>query len=182
MKELDNFQQIVLSLIKRSPGLGKVQLNKWLFLFDSLYYAFHKKSFTGCTYIKEKYGPVPENKFFMKLNNILNKYTKQDTEYKGFYEKTSYYVLPNIKIPEFNDELNNLLVIVVNFISNKTAKELSKLTHDDIYEKTKKRQEIPFEDIVKWKIDKPENTNTKVYARELTKEDETEILEICSNN
>ena len=181
MDNLNNFQKIALSLIARSPGLGKVQLNKGLFLFDSIYYAFHKESYTGCTYIKEDYGPIPNIKYFNQLKKTLNKYTKTNIEYKGYFEKMSFYILDNVELPHFDKNIEKILVTVVNFISNKTAKELSELMHDEIYKKTQKRKPIPFENIVKWKIDNPENTNIEVHARELTKDDEAEILKLCSN-
>ena len=92
----------------------------------------------------------------------------------------SFYILDNVELPHFDKNIEKILVTVVNFISNKTAKELSELTHDEIYKKTQKRKPIPFEDIVRWKIDEPENTNIEVHARELTKDDEAEIFKLCS--
>lgn len=182
IKELSNFQKVALSLIAKSPGLGKVQLNKGLFLFDSIYYAFHKKSYTGCHYIKEAYGPVPENKFYQQLKRLLEKNTEQKIEYKGYYEKTSFYIQFGAELPIFDEELNKILITVVNFISNKTAAELSELTHDEVYKKTKKRAVIPFDQIVQWLIDKPEDTDTNVYMKDLTSQDETNILQILSSN
>ena len=181
MSELNNFQKIALSLIARSPGIGKVQLTKGLFLFDSIYYAFHKQSYTGCTYIKENYGPVPNIQYFNQLKRALKKYTKTNIEYKGYFEKMSFYILDDVELPHFDKEIEKILITVVNFISNKTAKELSELTHDEVYKRTPKRKPIPFDSIVKWKIDDIENTNLEVHARELTKHDEAEIFKFCSN-
>ncbi|MCZ9889644.1 hypothetical protein [Brachyspira hyodysenteriae] len=84
-------------------------------------------------------------------------------------------------MPIFDEELNKILITVVNFISNKTATELSELTHDEVYKKTK-RAVIPFDQIVQWLIDKPEDTDTNVYMKDLTSQDETNILQILSSN
>ncbi|MDA0035108.1 hypothetical protein OFR41_08310 [Brachyspira hyodysenteriae] len=101
MDKLTNFEKVVLYLVDKSLGLCKVQIRKGLFLFDSLYYSFYKRSYTNCIYIKEKYGPVPNREYYIKLSNILFDYANATIECQGFYEKTSYYLKRNIELDDF---------------------------------------------------------------------------------
>ena len=178
--KLDNFGKVVLYIIKGSPGLCKTQIRKGLFLVDSIYYALHKKSLTGCEYIKEKYGPVPDTKHYKKLSNILIDYAKEKIVEDNFYEKSSYYIKNDLEL-DIKAEDKKILDIVINFISNKTAKELYSLTHGKVYNKTKMYNLIDLKDVVEWKINDitEEDITNEEELRSLSKKDESAILSFC---
>ena len=70
IKELTNFQKVALSLIIKIKNIGKTKLYIGLFIFDGLYYALHKKTFTDCIYLKSKFSPVPHHKFIKELKEL----------------------------------------------------------------------------------------------------------------
>lgn len=164
------FEKVVLFFIDKSPGIGEVQLRKGLFLIDSLYYALHNKSLTGISYIKEKRGPVPDNKAHKKLIDILDQpYIIHEYETKGYYEKSSYYINRELfnEDLQFNKNDEKLLISVVNYISNKSSNELSKLTHGDVYKNTPMRSQMPLEKVVEFKINDKKHTEEPNNINEL---------------
>lgn len=167
---LTMFEKVVLFFIDKSPGLGEVKLRKGLFLIDSLYYALHKKSLTGISYIKEKQGPVPNNKAYKKLLDILNKpYIINEYEVKGDYEKSSYRIDKKLfnEDLQFNESDERLLMSVINYISDKSGNKLSKLTHGDVYNSTPMRGKMPLSKVVEFKINEEKDTKEPSNIREL---------------
>lgn len=165
---LTMFEKAVLFFIDKIPGIGEFKLRKGLFLIDSLYYALHKKSLTGISYIKEKQGPVPDNKAYKKLIDILDKpYIINEYELRGDYEKSSYSIDKKLfnEDLQFNESDEKLLMSVVNYISDKSGNKLSKLTHDYVYKNTPMRRKMPLDKVVEFRIngekDKKEPNNIK---------------------
>lgn len=78
-------------------------------------------------------------------------------------------------------EDKKILDIVINFISNKTAKELYSLTHGKVYNKTKMYNLIDLKDVVEWKINDitEEDITNEEELRSLSKKDESAILSFC---
>ena len=156
------FEKAVLFFIDKIPGIGEVKLRKGLFLIDSLYYALHKKSLTGISYIKEKQGPVPDNKAHKELISVLNKpYVMH--KYRKYYINKELFD----EDLQFNESDEKLLMSVVNYISDKSGNELSKLTHDDIYNNTPMRSKMPLSKVVEFRINEEEDTKEPSNIREL---------------
>ncbi|ACN84310.1 OrfC [Serpulina phage VSH-1] len=111
------------------------------------------------------------------MSNILFDYANATIECQGFYEKTSYYLKRNIALDDFFDEhIKKLLNTVIRFISNKTASEISKLTHGKVYNSTKMYSRINLEDTVEWIIDKDDSVPNKLEIRDISKEEKDYII------
>ncbi|MDA0063703.1 hypothetical protein OFS03_10855 [Brachyspira hyodysenteriae] len=65
---------------------------------------------------------------------------------------------------------------VIRFISNKTASEISKLTHGKVYNSTKMYSRINLEDTVEWIIDKDDSVPNKLEIRDISKEEKDYII------
>lgn len=167
---LTMFEKAVLFFIDKIPGIGEVKLRKGLFLIDSLYYALYKKSLTGISYIKEKQGPVPDNKAYKKLIDILDKpYIINEYELRGDYEKSSYHIDKKLfnEDLQFNESDEKLLMSVVNYISNKSGTKLSKLTHGYVYNNTPMRSKMPLSKVVEFRINEEKDTKEPNNIKEL---------------
>ena len=177
MTNLDSFQKVALYIVQHSPGLGKTKLNKGLFIADALYYAHYEKSYTGCEYIKEKQGPIPNNECYSKIKNLLNRDILVQ-QYEDIpnqdYAKHAYYInnsLPNNQIEnyfsDFDNDFIDILKATIRFISNKSAKQLSDFTHNDVYENAVMRKVIPLEDMVKFVVNDEYDTKEPENIKEL---------------
>ena len=178
IKELTNFQKVALSLIIKIKNIGKTKLYIGLFIFDGLYYALHKKTFTDCIYLKSKFSPVPHHKFIKELKELsdINLINIEQNNKKIVYLPKNIFEVDLLNDPKLQKILNN----VIEIISNKSSEELSALTNDEILNKLKANTKLEFEDLIKWKIDDYSTAPIKSEIRELTKEDEEELYSILS--
>jgi hypothetical protein len=146
------FEDAVLAILTVSPGLGSIQLRKALCIADAVHYSLHGESITGSRYIKEKFGPVPDNEGYRCiLEMAFSDKIVNDEIYSGFGTENHFYA---------NDEPETVFtqsqLDIINFAAvtarNFRASELSLKTHDSVYNSTPMRAEIPLSAICKPKI------------------------------
>jgi hypothetical protein len=130
-------------------NLGATKLNKILYFSDFLFYLTAGKSITGETYIKRQYGPVPKN--ILKIIQSLvqtGKIVTRETEYHG-KPKREYISLLEPDIESFSPQEVSLVDEIVDKISKEfSAKKISELTHDDIWQMASIGEEIPYATIL----------------------------------
>lgn len=153
------FKDTVLLILELAgeKGIGAVKLNKCLLINDALYNALHGKSLTGTTYIKDKYGPVPDK----EARDIISQMIEErdiiisKKKWSPGKEETNHALSPGFKVSKesFEAEEINRLSQVVETIMKMSAEELSKATHDYEYRITKDHEEIDLSEIVSWKIE-----------------------------
>ena len=141
------FENTVLAILKARPGLGSVQLRKALIITDATYYALFGKSLTGAKYIKFPYGPVPDFDAFSLLNKMYYEENLIDIieEAEGPVTKISYFA---IKAPDpgvFNEEEDKIIRFAADIALKYSASKLSDMTHDEVFNKTPMRGEIPLD-------------------------------------
>jgi len=143
------FENTVLAILKVSPGLGSIQLRKALCIADAVHNSLHGASITGSRYIKEKYGPVPDNAGYRCIVEMMfSEKIINDELYSGFGTENHYYANTEpemIFTPSQLDIINFAATTARNF----RATELSLKTHDDVYNRTPMRAEIPLSEICK---------------------------------
>ena len=145
------FINVILSIIDN--GLGKTKLAKGLFVLDFNSYDQYAKSVTGLTYSKMPMGPMPE-----KLDKILkyledNKYISINTTYNGDYKKIDIKALVDVDYSKFTENELDMINRAKKFISNKTAKELSELSHEgEIWNSTKDNRFISYDKVTNLKM------------------------------
>ena len=172
MKE-DVFRNTVLAILKAQPGLGSIQLKKALILTDATYHALFGESLTGAKYIKFPHGPVPDFDAYNFLSRMLYKECAIDIieEAIGPVTQNSYFAN---KVPDpgiFNEEIDKIIRFAADVAKKYSATKLSDMTHDDVYDSTPMRSEIPLNKVctltVTDRLDTPNFTDEEKF--ELTK-------------
>ncbi len=132
---IEKFKQVFLYILAKvgaKPNVGQTVLYKLLYFIDFDFYELYEKQLMGLSYIKNTFGPTPVD--FAKLIRQMEK-DKQVEEVKTEYyqhEMTKY-------LPIVEPNLDLLSARELEFIdaeleknSNKSATELSNLSHKDI--------------------------------------------------
>jgi hypothetical protein len=144
-KEL--LENTVLALLKATPGLGSVQINKALILIDAFYHSYFKKTLTGITYIKHWYGPVPDYDAHAVLYKMEFNKIKVTHEKIGNVLKTAHYAICEPDYSLFPKRAIEIIRDVSLFIIQNKAGRLSEITHDTVYENTSMGGVIPIESV-----------------------------------
>jgi transcriptional regulator with XRE-family HTH domain len=137
----------VLDKVGAKPNVGETVLYKLLYFIDFDYYEKTGKSITGLTYIRNHHGPTPMATFgsVVKAMKDAGELEVIDTKYFNYNQKK---YLP-VKKPRLEnvtaDELQHVDE-VLNRLSDKTASELSSLSHRDMpWLATKENQKIEYQ-------------------------------------
>ncbi|MCL1971385.1 MAG: DUF4065 domain-containing protein [Endomicrobia bacterium] len=148
---IDKFKEVFLYILNKvgaKPNIGQVVLYKLLYFIDFDFYELYEEQLIGAEYIKNKYGPTPVD--FIK---IVDKMKKNDDLQEV---KAVYFDRPQTKyLPNRAANLNCLTAKEIKHIddildkhSDKTAKELSDLSHKDIpWISTEDGQIIDYESV-----------------------------------
>ena len=141
------FKNTVLAILKSKPGLGSVQLRKALIITDATHHALFGKSLTGAKYIKFPYGPVPDFEAFNLLNRMYYEESLIDIfeEADGNITKNSYFATKAPDPDLFSEEVDNIIKFAADVALKYSASKLSDMTHDDFFNNTPMRGEIPLD-------------------------------------
>lgn len=150
MKKIDNAILYIINYFQcnHAPNdLGKVKLNKILWFADRAFMYKYYQSITQSTYIRNPNGPV-----IKKMENILNHlekngYIKSFCVNKGEYQQTCFLCLKEPNLDDFNAKEISVLDEFINKFATKNAKELSELSHDELWKKTKNGEIMPLESV-----------------------------------
>ena len=125
--------------------LGAVKLNKALWVSDFSAYLNWGEPITGATYIKRQYGPVPG-----EVLSVLSELEQEgsisirDKPFFG-YEKREFFALTQPDISSFSAKEISLVDRAFHYVCEQhTAKSISDLSHDDIWELASIGEEIPY--------------------------------------
>jgi transcriptional regulator with XRE-family HTH domain len=122
----------VLEEVGAKPNVGETVLYKLLYFIDFDYYEKHGKSITGLTYIHNHFGPSPVADFKSVVEGMKAKGELEVVETK-YFKNTQKKYLPAKQVPF--DELSARELEHINDtlgrLSDKTAKELTDLSHYD---------------------------------------------------
>ena len=137
----------VLDKVGAKPNIGETVLYKLLYFVDFDYYEKTGKSITGLTYIRNHYGPTPTKTFSSTVDAMkaAGELEVLDTKY---FNHTQKKYLPVIK-PRLEhisaEELKHIDEVLAR-LSDKTATELSNLSHRDMpWLATKDRMPIDYQ-------------------------------------
>lgn len=129
--------------------LFKTSVNKLLWYFDSLVYKETGVSATGCVYVHDQWGPVPE-RYWLLLDALIE--SKDLTPIEVVFDRgedISGTQLVANKKPElsvFADEEKYCLELVLRKLGSLGARKLSDLSHDELaYKHTRSKQRISYE-------------------------------------
>jgi len=141
------FKNTVLAILTVRPGLGSVQLKKALIIADALHFTLFGESFTGTRYVKFPYGPVPDRDAFNLLNRMYFEEGLIDIieEPEGPITKNSYFALQAPDAGAFSEEEDKIIRFAADVAIKYSASKLSDMTHDEVYNTTPMKAEIPLD-------------------------------------
>lgn len=125
--------------------LGKVKLHKILYFTDMLHFLSTGESVTGCSYQKQQFGPVARH-----LSWAIDQLCKdgrlcvEQREYYG-YKKLDLKPIASIDASSrFTNSELSLLGDVIDFVTSRSAKEISEISHNDAWKAVNVGEEIPY--------------------------------------
>jgi transcriptional regulator with XRE-family HTH domain len=134
-EKVDVFKEVLLYVLNKVGGqhnVGQTVIYKLLYFIDFDYYEKYEKQLIGAKYIHNHYGPTPvaftQIVQDMKASEEIEEITSQYFQ----YEQRKYLPLrePNLSLIDGNavQHINEVL----NRLGNKTASELTELSHKDV--------------------------------------------------
>lgn len=133
--KLDKFKEVllyVLGKIGSKPNVGESLINKLLYFIDFDYYEKYEEQLIGAIYIKNHYGPTPcelmkvvkDMKDHSEIEEVKSKYFNFDQKKYLPLRKPNLALLSAQEIEHIDDVLNRL--------SDKSAAEMSRYSHEDV--------------------------------------------------
>ena len=121
INKVESIIQYIVTKVK-----GKTKLAKTLFFSDMISYNENAQSLTGLEYLAATNGPLP-NRFDCILSNMIDK-GKLAIEMVDVEDYTQYNFYNN-KDFKLNEGDRKYIDLAIQFTKNKSASNLSKLTH-----------------------------------------------------
>lgn len=146
MQKLKTLVHYICDRCEDSSVLGKVKLNKILYLSDFGSYYYWGEPITGERYLKHQYGPVSHH-----IIDVLNqlgsegKIVERESDYFGYRKKDFVSIAPVDIDDVFSANQMRLIDSAIDFVCEEhTAKSISDLTHDEIWELAEIGEELPY--------------------------------------
>lgn len=167
------FKELILYLARKSeddPNFGATKLNKLLFYADFLAYRKLGQPITGQRYQKLPYGPAPRS-----LRPVVEE-MKNDglcavaqRSHHG-YEQQRLLALREPDVDVFSAKQLDLIHEVVDELWDRTAREVSDLSHDFLgWQLAEEGEDIPYETALLAPPEPPSGPELE-YARRLARE------------
>ena len=123
---------------------GATQLIKTILFADVISLMRRKKAISGATFVKDKYGPVPDGYIrAIKELKAEKRIRRIPPAQKG--DSTRFISLTGPDLSLFTQEETDILAGVAKEIAqNYTAAMISDLTHNDIWQMSDKGEKIPL--------------------------------------
>lgn len=147
--KLDKFKQVMLYILERcagKPNIGETVLYKLLYFADFNYYEAYEEQMTGASYKKMAWGPIPVE--FPKIVEAMEKNGEIKLIKDEFYGYPQKRYIPLVKadLGRLKASEKEILDRVIDALSDKTAKEISDYSHEDIpWKATKDKGVIDYE-------------------------------------
>ncbi|MDX9913734.1 MAG: DUF4065 domain-containing protein [Candidatus Moranbacteria bacterium] len=137
IKNQKKFKTVLAYILKKvggKPNIGMTAIYKLLYFIDFDYYEKYEEQLMGAVYIKNHYGPTPV--MFSKIVEEMKAKNEIEEVRSKFYDKEQKKFFLN---PEYEIDLTPLSAQEIKHIdwelrrlADKTAKELSDLSHEDM--------------------------------------------------
>lgn len=133
---LEKFKLVLLYILNKvgaKPNVGKTVLYKLLYFIDFNYYEKNEEQIIGLTYIKAPFGPLPREFDKVIKEMEINKELIEIKSKLFEYDQKKY--IPLITLQEVQAKLSGkeiqIIDEVLNKYSDKTATEISEISHRD---------------------------------------------------
>lgn len=143
-KNLKKFKEVLLYVLEKvgaKPNIGETAIYKLFYFIDFDYYEKFEEQLVGATYIKNRFGPTPVE-FAKIVDDMKKKKEIERVSSKYFqYEQKKYLPLrrPDLSVLSAREVAH--IDDVLARLSDKSAKELSDYSHEDIPWKVHKQGE-----------------------------------------
>ncbi len=150
-RNLYKFKQVFLYILQKvgaKPNVGLTVLYKLLYFIDFDYYEKYEKQLMGLTYIKNTHGPTPRE--FKKVVDEMIRNGEVEEVKSKFYNKDQKKFLPIVEpdLSVLNGQELEMIDSVLDRYSDKTAKEISELSHKDMpWRAAKMGENIEYEHV-----------------------------------
>lgn len=150
-EHIDKFKQVFLYVLKKvgaKPNVGRTVLYKLLYFIDFDYYELYEEQLMGLKYIKNNYGPTPID-FEKIIKNMENEGVLDIVKTKYFdHDQTKYLPIKEPNLSKLSAQEIKHIDLILDKLSDKTAKELSDFSHKDIpWISTKMRDVIEYDSV-----------------------------------
>ena len=129
----EKFRNAVLFFLNHcnNAKLGKTKLLKLFYFLDFGFYQKYKRSLTGSTYVRYKYGPIPTEA--ERVFKQLQKEHQIASFQRTFHGKsqTRYEALAEFNFGIFGPDELDFMLAVARFFSPHTATEMTELAHSE---------------------------------------------------
>ncbi len=133
-KDLEKFKQVLLYILEKvgaRPNIGQTVLYKLLYFIDFDYYEKYEEQLMGLTYFKNTHGPVPREfksliaqmKKDQEIDEVKSKYFK--------FEQVKYLPVKNPDLSCLNGQELEMIDFVLDRYADKSAAEISEMSHRD---------------------------------------------------
>ena len=143
-RNLKKFKEVLLYILEKvgaKPNIGETAIYKLLYFIDFDYYEKFEEQLIGATYIKNRYGPTPAE-FAKIVEDMQKKKELERVSSKYFqYEQKKYLPLREPDLSALSAREVAHIDDVLARLSDKSAKELSDYSHEDIPWKVHKQGE-----------------------------------------
>jgi hypothetical protein len=134
-RKFEKFRVVLLYLLdklKDEPHVAETVIYKHLYFIDFDYYEKYEKQLIGATYIKNKYGPTP-NEFYDWANIMIMKgEIKRESKIYYGHRQIKYFPLKKPNLRDLESKEIEIIDNVIKKLSNKNGKQISKYSHKDI--------------------------------------------------
>lgn len=166
-ERVDKFKEVLLYILSRvgaKPNVGETVLYKLLYFIDFDYYEKYEEQLIGAKYIKNHHGPTPVM-FKKVVDQMVANGEVEAVKSKYFqYDQKKYLPLRAPDLRGLNAQELALIDEVLERLANKSAKELSEYSHQDVPWMVKKPgQAISYESV----FYRSEAYSVRVYDDEL---------------
>ncbi len=143
----EKFKNLILYVcsVSEPEKLGAVKLNKVLWLADFRAFYALNNPITGARYVKRQFGPVPGG-----ITSVLHELERErrisiSTQPFHGRDKVEYRVHGPVDVTRFSDRELAIVKEAIRFVTEEhTAKSISKLSHDHIWQAAEDGEELPY--------------------------------------
>ncbi|MCK9226098.1 MAG: DUF4065 domain-containing protein [Candidatus Muirbacterium halophilum] len=143
--DIDKLVNLIVFLCK--DGILKTVLNKLLFYCDFSYYKNFNCSITGSSYVHNHYGPVVDKFEYIFAGLVEGNFLEySEVIYPNGYTGELYTSKRDFDVKLFDDNELEIIINIKKQLGDKTAKELTELSHEELcYKKTDFQNYISYE-------------------------------------
>lgn len=147
-EDRDKFKQVLLYVLNKvgaKPNVGETALYKLLYFIDFDYFEKYQERLTGARYIRNHFGPTPTS--FKDIVNEMVTNNELDITTGDFFKYKQRKYMPRVKpdLSRLNAQEVEHIDEELARLSDKTAAELTDLSHRDIpWRVAKDRQVVDY--------------------------------------